>query len=63
MLIPQQKQRQQLRILATATAKVTIAVFKCLVYKVNAITTTATSAAVSINNSINAKTITTAITV
>ena len=52
-----------MRILATATAKVTIAVFKCLAYKVNAITTTATSAAVSINNSINAKTITTAITV
>jgi hypothetical protein len=31
-----------------------------LAYKVNAITTTATSAAVSINNSISAKTITTA---
>jgi hypothetical protein len=38
MLISQQKQRQQLRILATATAKVTIDVIKCLAYKVNAIT-------------------------
>jgi hypothetical protein len=33
-----------------------------LAYKVNAITTTATSAAVSINNSIKAKTITTGVT-